>query len=673
MLGFFRGFAKSWVASALMGLLMLTFLLLGGNSGLRDMLRFKVADAVVQAGSRVITSAQFQKRYQAANEAYEQRTSQTLTPDEAVKQGYDQDLVNDLASQTTYSEMLARSGVQPSDTVVASELTRAAQSGDSQFARLFNPMTGKFDPQALNQLLRATGQSADEFQQEIRDSIASQEFASAVGAGFHVPKIYAAVQAALLLEARDVTYFVVPLASVPMPTPPTDAQLATLLQQNREQLMLPPRRKLTIVRFSAKALAPSMTVDPAAVQQQFEAKKASYGRPEVRSLVEIPLNDPHEAPPVQARLAKGEDPTAVGKSIGVEAVSYADQPQSAVVDRKAGAAAFAMKAGEVSGPIQGDFKPVIVKVTKVTPGQAPSLEAARPQIEAELRQSQAIDKVYDLSQKFDDLRQGGASFQDAAAKVGATAISIGPVTADGKDIATGQPDPQVSPRLLKIAFDLAQGADSDVEQELPDKATGADNKGESFAVHVEQVIAASPPALTDPGVRPALAQLYMQQTVVAALQKKATAAQAEIQKGQSFEAAAAAAGGHVTHQLGVRRAAAQQYQQMLGQEFLAQMFGAKVGQIFLAGSDPLKGLVVARLDAVHPADPDQIASVLPAISQRADQSYLGGLASAIHAAAAKMIKPRIDLALARTAMGVDPTTIASLTAKPAVKGAGLAK
>jgi hypothetical protein len=38
-----------------------------------------------------------------------------------------------------------------------------------------------------------------------------------------------------------------------------------------------------------------------------------------------------------------------------------------------------------------------------------------------------------------------------------------------------------------------------------------------------------------------------------------------------------------------------------------------------------------------------------------------------------MIKPRIDLALARTAMGVDPTTIASLTAKPAVKGAGLAK
>ncbi len=157
------------------------------------------------------------------------------------------------------------------------------------------------------------------------------------------------------------------------PAAATDAQLTALMQQHKEQLMLPERRRLSVVRFSAKALAPTLTVDPKAVEQQFEAKKASYGKPETRSLVEIPLNDPSKATEVAAApLPRARIRNAVAKSVGVDAVSYADQPQAAIADCKAGAAAFAMKEGQVSGPVQGDFKTVVIKVTKVTPPQAPT-------------------------------------------------------------------------------------------------------------------------------------------------------------------------------------------------------------------------------------------------------------------------------------------------------------
>ena len=144
----------------------------------------------------------------------------------------------------------------------------------------------------------------------------------------------------------------IPESSVPVPPKPTDAQLVALMQQNRERLMLPERRKLTIVRFSAKALAPTLTVDPAAIQQQFEAKKASYGKPELRSFIEIPLNDPKQV----AGRRRGPDqrrrPALVAKSVGVDPVTYSDQPQSGVADLKAGVAAFAMKegAGQRPGP-----------------------------------------------------------------------------------------------------------------------------------------------------------------------------------------------------------------------------------------------------------------------------------------------------------------------------------
>jgi peptidyl-prolyl cis-trans isomerase D len=309
-----------------------------------------------------------------------------------------------------------------------------------------------------------------------------------------------------------------------------------------------------------------------------------------------------------------------------------------------------MKEGAVSGPVQGDFKTVVLKVTKVTPAQAPDLNAARAQIEADLRQSQAIDKVYDLSQKFDDLRQGGASIADAAAKLGLQTVSVGPVPADGKDPITGQIDPMLSQKLLANAFQLPQGGDSDVEQDA--------DKGEYFAVHVDQVIAPSMPSLDEPGIRQLMTQAYMQQAIVGALQKKGADAQAALKKGQSFEAVAATYGAKVAHQVGLQRANAQQYQAAFGQDFLAATFGEKTGQLFVVGSDPLKGMVVGRLDAVRPADPKQVAQVLELVRQRGSQAYLEGLQEATRQAAVRMINPRSNLALARNAMGVDPAMAA---------------
>jgi len=664
MLRFFRAFAKSWFGPLIMGLLVVAFGILGG--GVRDVLRGKIEDAVVQAGSHTKSQQEFAKIFKNIKQNYEEQSQQPYPLEEAIKANVDQDLVDSLASEQSYFEMLQRAGVRPSDDVLVSETVKAAQSGqDPELARVFDSVTGKFRPDLLAQLLNANGLTEEAFDRERRDSLANQEFGSAVSDGFRTPRIYSAVQVALSTEARDVTYFVIPESSVPPPPPPTDAQLTALIGQHKDQLMLPERRMLTIVRFSAKALAPTMTIDPAAVQQQFEARKASYGKPELRSLVEIPLNDPSTAAAVAQRLTAGQDPNAVAKSVGVAAVAYTDQPQSAIADSKAAAAAFTLAAGQVSGPVQGDFKTVIIKVTKITPGQAPSLDAARPQIEADLRQQEALVKIDELSQKFEDATDSGDSLAVAAGKVGATTISVGPITADGKDVNTGQPNPSLSDKLLKTAFGLGPNGDSEVESEA--------DKGEYYAVHVDQVLPPRLRTLADPNVRPALMQLYAQQIIVAELQKKAADATAAIAKGESFEAAAAAAGGKLNHQLGIERVNARQYEQTLGDELLGAMFQTKPGATFTAGSAPLRGLVVGRIDAIHPADPTAIAQMIEPLRQRADQTYLQGIAAASRAAAVKLIKPTTDLALADSAMGIDQATLDKLRPKTPAKGSGPAK
>lgn len=659
MLRYFRAFTKSWFGPAIMGLILLALTFLG-TGGIRNLVGGRIADAVISAGSRQVTQPEFQKMFQRNEEAYQARTGQSFPLEQALKEGADKSMVQQLAGQTAYAEMLAQAGIRPSDDVVAQELKRQAESGKAPgLAQMFDAVTGKFRPQALNAMLSENGLTIDQFQRELADEIADNDFQGAVIGGFAPPRIYAAVEGALALEARDVTYFVIPVTSVPTPKP-TDGQLIALMQQHKEQLMLPERRKFTVLRFSAKALAPTLTIDPKAVEQQFEARKGSYTKPETRSLVEIPLNDPSKAAMVAQRLTKGDDPTAVAKSVGVDAVSYADQPQSAIADQKAGVAAFAMQAGQVSGPLQGDFKTVVIKVTKVTPPGAADLNAARADIEAQLRQAQASEKATDLSNKFDDLVRGGASLADAAAKVGLTPVSVGPVGADGKDLQ-GQVNPVVSQKVLATAFQLSAGADSDISED-----TG---KGEFYAVHLDQVLAPAMPNLDEPGVRPAMTQAFLQQAVVSALQQKATAAQAALQKGQTFETVAATYGAKVAHQIGLQQASAQQQEQALGRAFLGSAFQAKPGQVFTAGSDPLKGFVVARLDAVHAADPKQVAAVLQVIQQRSTQAYVTGLQASIRDASVKLIKPSTDLALARQAMGVDDA-MAARADKAAAASAG---
>jgi len=661
MLRFFRGFAKSWFGPAIMGLLVVAFGFLG-SGGIKSMFAGSISDAVVQAGAHIVTPGQFQKLFQRQEQAYQQRTGQAFPLEEALKGGVDKEMLQGLSAQTAYFEMLSGSGIRPTDDVVALELRRQAESGQAPgIAQIFDSVTGKFRPEGLAALLKNNGISMPEFQRELADSIADTDFNAAIREGYETPRIYAAIQAALVLESRDVTYFVIPAASVPLPPKPTDAQLVALMQQHRDQLMLPERRRLSIVRFSAKTIAPTLTVDPAAIQQQFEAKKATYGKPELRSFVEIPLNDPKQAPAVIAALGKGADPTAVAKSVGVDPVAYDDTAQSAVADRKAADAAFAMQAGAVSGPVQGDFKTVVLKLTRITPAQAPDLTAARAQIEADLRQSEAVDKVYDLTQKFDDLRQGGASVADAAAKLGLPVVHVGPVPADGKDPITGQIDPMLSQKLLANAFQLSQGGDSDEAQQDGDK-------GEYYAVHVDQVLAPNLPSLDEPGIRPALTQAFLQQTVLSALQQKGVDAQAALKQGATFEAVAATDNAQVAHQVGLQRAQAQQDAQRFGQPFLANVFDGKAGQVFTAGSDPLKGLVIGRVDAVRPADPSQVAQVLDPLRQRATSAYLEALADAARTASVKLVKPRTDLALARNAMGVDPAMAARVDKAAASSG-----
>ena len=648
MTGSLRSTARNPVAIVLMGLLVLVFLILGVGGGGRfpDLFAAAGADSVVTAGSHSMSSRDFRKIFDQQKQQFEQQSRQTFPIEVLVQHGVDQQLLNAIAQDKAVAEMLTLAGVIPAPALVGDQIKKLP------FA--FDKVTGKFSEQQFTQYLAEQGLTPRQAEAELGDELAQRHFTTAVEAGFRAPRIYTALNAVTGLENRDVSYFTLDPHAVPQPAAPTDADLMAFMKEHAAQLMRPETRVITVVRFSAKAMAPGVSVDPAAVQKEFAFRKDALSTPERRTLVQIPVKTAAEAARAAAGLARGEDAAAIAKAFGAEPVNYVDAPQSAIADPKVAAVAFALPQGQVSGPVQGELGVAVLKVTRITPAGAATLETARPAIEADLRAKAAQKQAYDLSQTFDDARQGGAGVTDAARKAGVTPVTVGPVTADGLD-GDAKPNTLLTPNILKSAFSHAAGEDTDLED------AGA---GEYFALHVDKIVPPALPPLSEK--KPELVKAYLNQQYLKALKARAEALMAQVRGGAPIDQAASQVGGHVVRQAGLQRVQAQQSIKVLGRDFLVAIFNAKPGDVFAAAAPA--GVFIGKLDAVRPGDVATMARAVQAIEGRVSQDYLKDLLTTVKTAARQDIKVTINLPLARQALGVDPNQ----AAKPASPGSGQA-
>jgi peptidyl-prolyl cis-trans isomerase D len=636
MLAAIRVFAQSWVARLLMGLLMVAFVFFGVRTGLQTPMH--ASNAVIVAGPRKITPTDFKRAWDNFKRGAEQQSGQPISLEVAAENHLDRRLLEGLATQEALAAVITGMGVKPSDKLMAEEIQK--------IPAFFDPVTGRFDKAQFQRKLAENGISPPQFDRILADQIAQSHMASALTSGVRVPRAYAALVAIYGLENRDFGYFPLGPQNVPPLAPPTDAQLTQFMKENAAQLTRPEFRVLTLVRFSPTLVSANLPIDEAELKKRFDFRKDTQSKPELRSLVQIPAKDAAAATQIAARLGKGESPEAIAKTFGVDAIVYADKPKAAIADRLVADAAFALPVGQVSGPIKGDLGLAVVKVTKATPGHTATLEELRPQLEAEMRKEAAGEKVYALSQAYDDAHAKGASLAEAAQKAGVPLITLPPISKQGV-LPNGQPAQGLPPKVLETAFNLPQGGESEVED------LGG---GEYFAVKVEKVIAPAVPALAE--VKPDLTRYWMSREMMKRLQARADELTARLRKGESLEAVAAAAGSSLTRAVGLDRATAGQ-NKTLSQDALIKVFGAKPGDPIVAEGTTF-GLVVGKLEAVRTGEGAKLAQLTeaarPQMSQTAARELLESASIAASAELKRAGKLKTNPALARSAIGMEPET-----------------
>ena len=148
------------------------------------------------------------------------------------------------------------------------------------------------------------------------------------------------------------------------------------------------------------------------------------------------------------RIAKGACFAEIAKERGLtdKDIDLGTLPKAGVIDRAVADAAFALKEGEVSAPVQGRFGTTLVQVLKIEPEQVRPSRRSRPSSSRSWRPRAPRPRSLTLYDKIEDARAEGKTLAEAAAKLKLAARTIEAIDRSGRDPSgapvTGLPEAQ---------------------------------------------------------------------------------------------------------------------------------------------------------------------------------------------------------------------------------------
>src|SRR5215510_2478101 len=443
MLRGLRKASSNWLGKAVMaavvGFLVISFAIWG----IGDIFRGFGRSTVAKIGRTEITIEQFRALYNNRLQQYSRQLGRPITPDQARATGLDRAVIGQIFSEILLDERAHALGLALSDAEVAKLITNDPA---------FRGPNGQFDRFRFEQTIRSAGYTEPRFVAEQRRLSLRRELAGTIGSGLTAPKALVEAMNRYQNEQRSIEYVLLDRALAgEIPTPPPEV-LAKYFDERKILFRTPEYRNLVIVSLIPSEQARWIEISDADLKRAYEERRARYVTPERRHILQIDFPNAEAASAAAERIAKGASFAEIAKELGKSEkdIDLGTVPKSAVIDRAAADAAFALKEGEVSAPVQARFGTVLVQVLKIEPEQVRPLEHVAGELKQELAAARAKSEIFDLYNKIEDARAEGKSLAEAAAtlKLEARTVEADPSGRDPAGAPVKLPDAQ---RLLPAA------------------------------------------------------------------------------------------------------------------------------------------------------------------------------------------------------------------------------
>jgi peptidyl-prolyl cis-trans isomerase D len=454
MLRGLRNASSSWLGKSVMagvvGFLVLSFAIWG----IGDVFRGFGRSTVAKIGRTEITVEQFRVLYNDRLQQYSRQLGRPIGLDQARALGLDRLVISQVVSEIVLDERARTLGLNLSDAEVAKQIT-----ADPAF---LGP-NGQFDRFRFEQTIRSAGYTEARFVAEQRRRLLRRELANTVATGLSAPKTLVEAVDRYQNEQRSIEYVLLDRAQAGEIPPPDPEVLAKYFEDRKILFRAPEYRRLVVVSLIPSEQAKWIEISDDELKRAYEDRRARYVTPERRHIEQIDFPNAEAASAAAERIAKGASFAEIAKELGKteKDIDLGTVTKAGIIDRAVADAAFALKEGEVSAPVQGRFGTVLVQALKIEPEQVRAFADVAGELKQELAAARAKSDMLGVYDKIEDARAEGKPLAEAAALLKLEARTVEAVDRSGRD-AAGQPvnlpDPQ---RLLAAAFTTDVGVERD--------------------------------------------------------------------------------------------------------------------------------------------------------------------------------------------------------------------
>ncbi len=628
MLEQMRAMAKTPVASALIGLLIVSFAVWG----ISGVFKGGQGDAVAIVGPGKVSVQDYATAWDRELNRVVQQSQGKVTSKQAREFGLAEQLLQRMITTEALRTKAAQMGIGMSDRLVAQAIRKLPAFKD--------PISGRFGEEQYRSVLANARYTPQQFENDVRNDLLQAQIIDPVVDGVVAPRILAKIELIFQNERRKITEIILPDSMAPPVAEPSEAQLQAFLKKHQQAFTTPERRAATLVTISAKDLASDIQVPEEKIKELYEFRKDKYATPETRSWVQISAPDESSAKAVAQRLKNGESADSIAKALGLTPpLKFENTDAEHTPDEAVTKAVFAAKPGQ-TGATKGRLAWAAWRLDGITPATKKSLDDVRQSLKEEFIKEEASDQLYELVGNFEDARARGATIDEAAESSKLLALSLPPVDRGGRDKDGNAVEPLAGqPEILKTLFETDEGAESEILQTA---------NGDFYAVRTDSIEPPRLPPLDQ--IRDKVARAWKAQQKADAVRAIAAKVEAALKKGEDANTIAARFPGARVELAILQRG---QSPAPLSGRHANRLFGIAKGDVATAPDQTGNNLVVARVDAIM-----QPKTFPPALIEQhraaISQALAGDLQSEFLQGLLSQYKVRIDQRLKALALGDNP-------------------
>ncbi len=287
---------------------------------------------------------------------------------------------------------------------------------------------GKYDVVLARDLLRRNGISEAEFERSIRSDILRDQLQQGIGNSNFVTPAEARRLGNLENEEREVQYVQLAADNFVGTAPIDDAAIKAFYDKNGDRFMTTESVALEFAELRLEQLAAQVAPTEADLRKVYDDNRANYileERRRTRHIV-IPVAGDDDAAALKkaegvlAEARAGKDFAALAKQYSSD-ITAKDGGEIGFVEKKdfagpIGDTLFAMKVGDVAGPVKSQFGYHILKLEEIQAAEGKPFEAVRAEIDSQYRSDRANELFGDRQESIAERLEKGESDLDKLAQ-----------------------------------------------------------------------------------------------------------------------------------------------------------------------------------------------------------------------------------------------------------------